>query len=501
MTSYPIDKSAKRTNAPNSRRLLGMSIAVALFIPAGNLAAESLSLMDVYQLAEHNDQKLRAAEQRRFSVLQNIPIERADFLPQIRGEAGVDYSRTDITAGAGAGPDTIDGSSRNFGLGLHQTIYNQVANIQLDIAQRQAQQADIDYNAARQDLILRTGEAYFGVLKANARLQLAKANRTAVKRQLERAQRQYEVGLVAVTDVADAQAQYDQADADIIAARNALNDALAALETIIGQPAKQLHDVQTNLEVIAPEPAELTEWVKLAQQQNLTLLSNLLNKEIARDTVSLTRAQRMPTVDLQGRYGYDNSPNRATGSRTESLNGQIGVQVSLPIYTGGRINAQSRQAAYDFQRVQFEIEDLRRQVSQSTSNNYRAVNTSISQIYAFQQAVESARTSLAATEAGYNVGTRTIVDLLNAELKVFSAMADFLDARYSYIINFLRLKADTGQLTIADLEAFNEQLTDEPTNALIAPILGGAERDDQQAQDEMLRRLLERARQTVEEQE
>lgn len=499
MTKDVQSSAVLSTKKPARLRWLG--VAIVFCLPAAGASADGLSLMQVYQLAEQNDQQLRAAEQQRLSIQQNIPIEQADFLPQISGEAGLDYSRTDITAGAAPGRDTIDGSSRNLGLGLTQTLYNQVSSIQLDLAQLQAQQADVDYNVARQDLILRTGEAYFGVLEANARLKLAQANRTAVKRQLERAQRQYEVGLVAVTDVADAQAQYDQADADIITAENALNNALTALESIIGQPATTLYDVKTNLDVVSPEPADLHDWVDMALQQNLPLMSGLLGKRLARETVGLNRAQRMPTVDLQGRYGYDNSPSQSTGNRTETLNGQIGVQVNLPIYTGGRINAQTRQAAYDFQQVQFEIEDLRRQVRQSTSDNYRAVNTSISQISAFQQAVESARTSLAATEAGYNVGTRTIVDLLNAELQVFSAMADFLDARYAYIVNFLRLKADTGQLSVADLEAFDQQLTDEPTNALIAPILGGDFRDDQQAQDEMLRRVLERARRTVEAQD
>src|SRR5690554_2700119 len=131
----------------------------------------------------------------------------------------------------------------------------------------------------------------------------------------------------------------------------------------------------------------------------------------------------------------------------------------MPIYTGGRINSRSRKAAFDYQRSQFDLSDQRRLVRQMTSDSYRAVLTAISQIAAFRQSVESARTSLVATEAGYGVGTRTIVDVLNAELRVFSAMADYLDARYSYIISLLQLKADTGQLTVADLEAINRELT------------------------------------------
>ncbi len=500
------DRGGYRGPARSFRRA-ALSAAIGMGLAVGGTPAWSADLLDIYALAEQNDQQLRAAEQQRLSVEQNIPIERSDLLPQISAQAGVDYGRTDTTIGEPAqGSDSSDGFSGDLLLRLDQTIFNHTDQLEVGRAELEVRQAAVDYEQARQDLILRTGQAYFRVLNADAQLQLAQANRTALKRQLERAQRQYEVGQVAVTDVADAQSEYDQANAQIIAARNELNNAEAALGTIIGQIVTDLDDIRTNLDVTSPDPADPEEWIDLALAQNLELQSATIGTRIAQQAVDINRSARAPTVGLNAQYGYDNSyqGGGVTGQgRSGKLNGRVGVQVELPIYTGGRINSRSRKAAFDYQRSQFDLDGQRRQIRQETSDSYRGVQTSISEITAFRQAVESARTSLVSTEAGYGVGTRTIVDVLNAELRVFQAMADYLDARYGYLTNLLELKADTGQLTVADLEAINRQLTEQKTNALIAPLMGRS--DDADAEDggastadtEMMKRVLERARQTV----
>ena len=499
--------SRRSQSAPAARgktvlRRATLSLAVGIGLSLQAAPAAAADLLDIYSLAEQNDQQLRAAEQQRLSVEQNIPIERADLLPQLSAEAGANFSRTDTTIGEVAGADSSDGVSGNLNLSLSQTVFDRSNQLELGRAELQVRQAGLDYEQARQDLILRTGQAYFQVLNADAQLQLAKANRAALKRQLERAQRQYEVGLVAVTDVADAQSQYDQANAQIIAARNALHNAEAALQTIIGEPVTDLDDIRTNLDVAAPEPAEPGAWIETALQQNLGLQSAVIGTQIAQQAVEINRSARLPTVGVNAQYGFDNSyrgGGRVGDDRRGDLNGSVGVQLQMPLYTGGRINSRSRQAAFDYQRSQFDLDGQRRQVRQQTSDSFRGVQTSISEITAFRQAVESARTSLVATEAGYGVGTRTIVDVLNAELRVFEAMANYLDARYSYLTNLLQLKSDTGQLTVADLEAINRQLTDQETNALIAPLMGQDREDGSGAvtDTEMMQRVLERARRTV----
>lgn len=461
------------------------------------LPAYPANLLDIYQLAERNDQVLKAADQERMAAQENIPIQRANLLPQIGATAGINYSRTNVRSGGFPGaPHLIKGSGHHIGLNLNQVIYNRIDDLTLDVADMQARQADLDYAAAQQDLILRTSEAYFAVLKANAGLQLSIASQDAFKNQLEQAQKRFEVGLVAVTDVANAQANYDKANADIITARNALDNARAALATIIGEEPPELDDVKTDLTTPGPNPHDLSAWTDLAAKQNLNLNSAQIGTRISQQNVAINRAARMPTVNLTGQYGYNSTPNQFNGLRNNTLNGTIGLEVNVPLYTGGRINAKSRQAAFQYQQTQNEVENLRRQVRQGTANDYRGVLTNISEITAYEQAVESARTSLAATQAGYQVGTRTIVDVLNAQIQVFSAMASFLNARYGYLTSSLKLKSDTGQLSVTDLKAINDQLVPGKVNALIAPLMGKMP-EDRSSQERMIRRVLQRAKQTA----
>jgi outer membrane protein len=472
-------------------------LAALVVIGAYGSPAFSADLMDIVTLAEQNDQTLLAAQQKRLSIQENTPIARSNLLPQIGASAGLNYSRTEIKSnGIPNAPTVIEGSGRNLGLSLNQVIYNRINNLNLGIADLQAKQADLDYAAAQQDLLLRASTAYFAVLQANASLQLAAASQKAFKNQLEQAQKRYEVGLVAVTDVANAQANYDKANADIITARNALENAQSALATITGKLPSELDDVRTSLSTPSPDPANPEEWINLATKQNISLQSAQIGGQISQENIAINRAARMPTVDLTGQYGYNSALSQFNGRQSSNLAASIGLQVSVPLYTGGRINAKSRQAAYQYQQTQNEIENLRRTVQQGTANDYRGVITSISEITAYGQSVESARTSLAATEAGYQVGTRTIVDVLNAQIQVFSAMANFLNARYSYLTNYLKLKADTGQLSLDDIKAVNAQLVPGKINALIAPLMNSG-KESSKSQQQMIERVIQRAAKTV----
>ena len=485
-------------NHPHPYRLKKAILAGLVVVSAYGVPALPANLLDMVTLAEQNDQTLLAAQQKRLSIQENTPIARANLLPQIGASAGLNYSRTDIKSnGIPGAPTVIKGNGRTLGLSLNQVIYNRIDNLNLGIADLQARQADLDYAAAQQNLLLRTSTAYFAVLQANASLQLSIASQKAFKNQLEQAQKRYEVGLVAVTDVANAQANYDKANADIIAARNALENAQSALATITGKEPTELDDVRTSLSTPRPDPANPSDWVTLAAKQNISLQSAEIGGQISQENVAINRAARMPTVDLTGQYGYNSTPSQFNGSESSNVAASIGLQVSVPLYTGGRINAKSRQAAYQYQQAQNEIENLRRTVQQGTANDYRGVLTSISEITAYGQSVESARTSLAATEAGYQVGTRTIVDVLNAQIQVFSAMANFLNARYSYLTNYLKLKADTGQLSLDDIKAVNAQLVSGKINALIAPLMSG-EQESQKSQQQMIERVIKRAAKTVE---
>lgn len=489
-----------RPSTPRSLHLKQTLIALILSMGAGftlpSLAATN-NLLDIVNLAAQNDQTLKAADQNRMAVAENKPIAQSNLLPQIAGVAGASYTRTDVLSGGLAtAPKTISGAGTNLGINLNQVIYNRIDSLNLGIADLQAKQAELDYAAAQQNLILRASQAYFNVLKANAGLQLAIASQTAFKNQLEQAQKRYEVGLIAVTDVANAQANFDKANADIITNRNALENARAALATLTGQEPGDLSDIQTNLSTPRPNPERLADWTALAIKQNITLQSAAIGGQISQENIAINRAAAAPTVNLVGQYGYNGAPSQFNGNQTTNLAGSIGVQLAVPLYTGGRINAKSRQAAFQYQQTQNQIENLRRQTEQGTANDYRGVLTNLSEITAYEQAVESARTSLAATEAGYQVGTRTIVDVLNAQTLVFSAMANFLNARYNYLVSSLQLKADTGQLSLSDIEAINAQLVPGKVNALIAPLMSNAAQNPQ-AEQKMIERVIERAKKST----
>lgn len=480
------------TVSKHTRSLIGLLLCAGAWGSQANAA----NLLDIVTLAQQNDATLKAAEQQRLAIEENRPIARANLLPQIGAAAGLSYSHTDVRSGGSpTAPNPITGTGKNIGISLNQVIYNRIDNLTLGIADLQIKQAELNYAAAEQALLLSTAQAYFTVLKADAALQLAVASQSAFKNQLAQAQKRYEVGLVAVTDVANAQANYDKSNADIISARNGVENAQSALATLIGQTPPALDDVQTNLNTPRPVPDQLASWQQLADQQNLTLQSAEVGGRIKAQQIDVNRAAAAPTVNLTGQYGYNSAPNQITGNTVSNLAASIGLQVAVPLYTGGRINAQSRQAAFGYQQSQFEIDQLRRSVQQSTANDFRGVLTRISEITAYEQSVESARTSLAATEAGYQVGTRTIVDVLNAQIQVFSAMSNFLNARYDYLTSSLQLKADTGQLSLDDIKAIDSQLAPGKINALIAPLINGSAASE--PNQHMIERVIERASQTV----
>ncbi|MDD3608966.1 MAG: TolC family outer membrane protein [Halothiobacillaceae bacterium] len=440
---------------------LGLAIGLALALPV-----QAENLIQVYEKALENDATLRAAQQNRLAVFEAMPQAKAAVLPGI--SASGQLSRNHVQDRSSANND-YSYNNKQLQLQLTQTLYNRAQFLQLDLAETQTRQADIDYSAAEQDLLLRVSEAYFNVLKANSQLQLARADLAAVQRQLEQAEKRFEVGLIAITDVADAKASYDQSSALVITSENQVNNAQAALATLTGIDYKRLADVRTDIETPAPEPRDMHKWVETALEQNLKVRSAEIGNDIARQGIELQRSGHYPTVNLNASYGYQDT--NLMGRDIDQLTPSIGVQLSVPLYTGGAVGSKTREATYRFQEAQDKLEGLRRDTRRQTEDAYRGVLTNISSINAYRQAVESARTKLAATEAGYEVGTRTIVDVLNAERAVFSAMRDYLNARYDYLLTNLRLKSASGQLAPQDLNAVNSLLEEREINPLIAPLM------------------------------
>ena len=441
-----------------------MGLVGAALLASGPVAA--VDLVDVHDLALKSDPRLRAAEFRRDATGENRKIARANFLPQI-GAGGTwnwGTSKTDI---AGQPIPDNDTDNRNLDATLRQSLYRQANYESLDVARGQISQADALYNVAYQDFLLRVAQSYFLVLTLTDGVTFAEAEEKAFQRQYEQAEQRFEVGLTAVTDVHEARASYDNARARAIVARNDLADAEEALHELTGQYFESFDALREVLPLVEPDPVEADDWVAMAMQSNPSVLSARAGVDVAEANMRLARAGHFPTLDLVGsisrfknnKYQYFDPINeRVLNTSLQVDDQQLSVLLDVPLYQGGRVSAQTRQGKLLLDAAGQDLDDVQRGVVRQTRNAYRAVLAGIQEVEAFEQARISAESALEATQAGFEVGTRTIVDVLIAEQRKYQAQRDNSVARHAYIIRHLRLKSVAGLLSSEDLAVVNQLL-------------------------------------------
>ena len=428
--------------------------------------ALAVDLVGVHDLALKSDPRLRAAEFRREATGENRKIARANLLPQL-GASG-SWNRGTIKAKTPEGefPDS-DIQTRNYGLDLRQSLYNQANYEGLDIARGQISQADAIYQIVYQDFLLRVSEGYFLVLTLTDGVTFAEAEEKAFQRQFEQAEQRFEVGLTAVTDVHEARASYDNARARAIVARNDLADAKEALRELTGQYFEEYDALQEVLPLVEPDPISADDWVSMALQTNPAVLSRRAAVEVADANMRLERSGYFPTLDLFASYDkykdseyqdFDPNTGNLFNTTLNSDGTRIGIILDIPIYQGGRVNARTRQAHKLLDATGQDLDDVQRGVVRETQNSFRAILAGIQEVQAFEQASISAESALEATQAGFEVGTRTIVDVLIAEQRKYQAQRDNSVARHLYIIRHLRLKAVAGLLNSEDLRVVNQLL-------------------------------------------
>ncbi len=439
----------------------------------------SASLLEVYQQALQSDPRIHEAEARRLAALEAEPQARGVLLPQI-GFSG------DWTTSTLSSPDFItnpnppfdqvrvtidtDSETTRWQFTLRQTIFRWDQIVNLRRADKIVAKAEADREAAQQDLVVRVGQTYFNVLGAEDRLTSLHANRQAIARQLEQAKQRFEVGLIAITDVQESQAAYDQAVADEIGAKRSLATSREFLREITGEFVGTLSAPGDEFPMRVPNPASQTAWVDLALGQNLTLISSRLDEKLARDEISFRRNGRYPTIDLVANTGeFDTTGDRTvTGFDPSSIDrdgnsSSIGIQFSVPLFAGGYNTSRVREAVYLHRAAREQLQRITRETERQTRDAYLGVLSEKSRVEALQQAVKSSRTALEATQAGFDVGTRTIVDVLNSQFSLFRSITLFYQARYDYLMNVLRLKQAAGNLQIQDLEEIDQWLTERPT--------------------------------------
>lgn len=420
--------------------------------------ATASSLMEVYERAAAEDAELRSAEAEYRSVLENRPIARSALLPQISGqaEAGAFYQD-------GLNQPSRDGRQTSFGVNLSQSIYDRRNYIDLAQVDLEIARAEAELDAARQDLILRVAEAYFDVLVAQETLAFREAEVEAIERQLEQTERRFDVGLVARTDVSEAQAQRDIAEAERIAAENQLDLTREQLAVITNSYWDELDILSDEAELTPPDPADPQAWVDIALANNLELAAQRLSTETAREQIQRQRAEGLPRINLnasvnENRYHGLDIPPGSGGAFFEGTEAQVGLQLEIPFYTGGRVSALTRQAREDFQAAQEGQSLVERRTTQDTRSAYLSVMSNNSRVRALEQALASTQSAFDAAEAGFEVGTRTQVDVLLALREVFRAERDYAEARYGFLGESLRLQRAAGRLSVADLESIDDLL-------------------------------------------
>ena len=430
-------------------------VFLGLVIPLPGFADDILS---VYQLAVESDPQLQAAKAAYQATLEVIPQSRAALLPNLGATGVVTRDRYHNRNPAAGEPENTYATNKTFGAQLTQAIYQRESFLKLEQTDTVVAQSKAQLTAAEQDLILRVATRYFLVLGAQDNLAFVKGDKEAIGRTLDQAQQRFDVGLSAITDVLEARARYDIAVSDEINAEKLLADAREALREVTGVEPGVLEVLQPEIPLIPPDPAVEEQWVTVATDQNPLLVAARAATETARQEIDIQRAGHYPTLDLTADYAWRNNDFGGFGISQERNDSSIGVQMTLPLYTGGLISANTRQSQHQFTQAQETQVQQRRATERQARDYFRGVMTGISKVTALEQAVVSNEKALEAAEAGFDVGTRTIVDVLDTQRDLLSAKRDHARSRYDYLLDILRLKQAAGSLEENDLRLINALL-------------------------------------------
>jgi outer membrane protein len=442
---------------PSMRALL---LAVAL-LP---LPALAQNLTQVYRDAKGNDAQYFAARNALEAGMEKLPQGRALVLPTLNLSANATSNRIDSYQRNSVNPPLLrDLHGYGYSISFSQPIYRPQNLLQYDQAEFQVKQAEATFGQAAQDLILRTAQAYFDVLTAQDSLALVKAQKAAIAEQLAQAKRNFEVGTATITDTHEAQARYDLSLAQEIVNENAVETQLRALQQITGKRYKpgSLKDVRSGVKHEPPRPADMQEWVDLAEKQGYPVQLQEATTQIAALEAQRAAAAHRPTLDLVGSYGTTSQTGSTvilSSGSTVITAGQLGVQLGLPLYAGGSLSSKEREAAALYEKSKQDLQNIRRTQAFQTRQLYLLVVNGISTVNALEQAVVSSQSALDSNKLGYEVGVRINIDVLNAEQQVFTAKRDLAVARYTTILNHLKLKAAAGNLNEDDLEVVNRAL-------------------------------------------
>jgi len=434
-----------------------LPILIGLSLTGFSAMSQAEDLLQVYKQARLSNPELRKSAADRDAAFEKINESRSPLLPQLG--LGADYTYNNGYRDANG----VDSNVTSGSLQLTQTLFDLSKWHALTLQEKSAGIQDVTYQTDQQTLILNTATAYFKVLSAIDTLSYIEAQKQAIYRQLDQTTQRFNVGLVAITDVQNARSQYDSVLANEVTARNDLDNAVEQLRQITGNYYPQLASLNVD-SFKTDKPQAVNALLKEAENRNLSLLQARLSQDLAREQIRLAQDGHLPTLSLSASTSMSNtsySGSRTNGAQYDDSDvgqNKVGLNFSLPLYQGGMVNSQVKQAQYNFVGASEQLESAHRSVVQNVRSSFNNVNASISSINAYKQAVVSAQSSLDASEAGYSVGTRTIVDVLDATTTLYNAKQQLSNARYNYLINQLNIKSALGTLNEQDLQMLNSSL-------------------------------------------
>ncbi len=427
-------------------RLLSFLLLAALGLPA---QADNLS--ETYRAALAYDASYAAAQAAYRAAQEKTPQARAGLLPSASLNANV--RRNDVDTAFG----NSEFSSHGWGVSAAQPIYRGQNWAAYDQAKLSVALAEDQLRVAGQDLLLRTARAYFDVLLAQDNLEFIRAQKAAITEQLAAARRNFEVGTATITDTHEAQARFDLATAQEIAALNELEIKRRALNTLTGKNLDRLSALTPKPSLVTPAPANMEDWVSRSQSDNLQVRISRLAKQIADQEIERVRRGHHPTLDLTASYSDNNNQNVGIGT-IDSKATVVGLEFALPLYQGGLVSSQVREAVANQDKARQQLEDALRGAALQTRQAYLNVTSTEAQVKALEAALASSQKSLESTQLGLEVGVRTNVDVLNAQQQLTSAQRDLAAARYNFLLSVLNLKAAAGSLFPTDLEEIDRLL-------------------------------------------
>jgi len=414
-----------------------LSAVIALAVQG--TAVHAGALADIYNQALTQDPQLKAAEAGSLAGQEALPQARAGLLPSVSLNGNTTWIETDSAA---------DYNNHGYTVSLSQPIFSASAWFGFKQGQALSKVAQLQYDQAQQSLILRTVESYLDVLQAKSALETRQAEERAIKRRLDQVNAQFEVGLIAVTDVQEAQASYDNAKVARILAEGELDNSFQSVERLIGHGNVTIDPLDADYPVQEIVPNSPESWLEKAQDSNLELKVSEANVDAARRLSQANRSGHLPTLSLTASHDRDNGTVTSNGWKETN---QVGLTLSMPLFSGGGTSSKARESEYRYIEAQQNRENSYRAVVQDTRSLLRDLHTDVLSVAARQQSILSSETALNATEEGFNVGTRNVVDVLQAEQQLYSAQRDYASARFTYVLNLFRFKQQIGTLNPDDL--------------------------------------------------